>query len=804
MTDALLSQRPTAVLAATDDALPEVDPALAARCRELAARGIVLLRNDGTLPLRPGAEVALFGRTQKDWIAVGYGSGGDVNPPYVTNLLDSLREGGAVAVDEELAALYESWTACHPADPGEEWGRWPRHFPEMPLEESAIRAAAERCGTAVVIIGRAAGEDRDNVLEEGGYHLTGEERSLLARVGAAFEHMVVLVDSGNVIDLSWIGEIEPAAVLLAWSGGMEGARAAADVLTGASEPGGRLTDTIARRYGDHPSAGHFGDAEASEYVEDVFVGYRHFETFAPQDVLFPFGFGLGYTQVELREVTVTVSGEQARVQVTAVNTGERSGSEVVQVYLGAPDGTLGGPARALAAFARTPQLAPGESVRLDLAVDLAEHARYDDSGASGHRSAWVLEAGEHRLFVGPDVRRAAHVGSVHVPSLRVVRQLEEVAAVRPEHAFERRVLRRDGEGRAVSGRETVPTATVDLPRRILDRLPETIPPAEDPAARFEDVAAGRLDLDRFVAALSPEELASLAYGDIVMDSPLGVPGNAGTLGGVTETLRARGIPVVTTTDGPSGLRLAATAALLPCGTALASSWDPAAVQELAALHGAEMVAKGSDMLLSPGMNIHRDPLCGRNFEYFSEDPLLTGRMAVAVVAGVQSQGVSACPKHFAANNQETARTVNDSRVSERALREIYLRAFETVVREARPHNLMTSYNRINGVWGHYHYDLVTTVLRGEWGYEGNVVTDWWMRMEPDPHFPALRDSAYRVRAQVDVLMPGSEVHFGTTRDDAIMDSLAKDGGITLGEMQRTARNVLRMLLGREPAVDRRE
>ena len=202
MTDALLSQRPTAVRAATDDALPEVDPALAARCRELAARGIVLLRNDGALPLRPGAEVALFGRTQKDWIAVGYGSGGDVNPPYVTNLLDSLREGGSVTVDEELAALYESWTARHPADPGEEWGRWPRHFPEMPLEESAIRAAAERCGTAVVVIGRAAGEDRDNVLEEGGYHLTGEERSLLARVGAAFAHMVVLVDTSNVIDLS--------------------------------------------------------------------------------------------------------------------------------------------------------------------------------------------------------------------------------------------------------------------------------------------------------------------------------------------------------------------------------------------------------------------------------------------------------------------------------------------------------------------------------------------------------------------------------------------------------------------------
>ncbi|MFE7606467.1 glycoside hydrolase family 3 N-terminal domain-containing protein [Brachybacterium paraconglomeratum] len=806
MTDALLSQR-TSALHSSDGSVPPAtqptamsssrskdDAALVGRCRELAARGIVMLRNDGVLPLREGSSIALVGRTQKDWIAVGYGSGGDVNPPYVTNLLDSLREGRALAVDEELAALYEDWTARHPADPGEEWGRWPRHFPEMPLEESVLRAAAERCGTAVVVIGRAAGEDRDNVLEEGGYHLTADERSLLTRVRAAFDQMVVLIDTGNVIDLSWIEEIAPSAVLLAWSGGMEGARAAADVLTGAVEPGGRLTDTIARRYEDHPTAGHFGDPERTEYVEDVFVGYRYFETFAQDDVLFPFGYGLGYARIELRDVAVAVSGEQASVEVTAVNVGDRSGSEVVQAYVGPPDGALARPARSLAAFARTPELVPGASARLTLAVDLDEHASYDDSGASGHRSAWVLEPGEYRLFIGPDVRRAALAGALQVPELRVVRQLEEISAVRPEHVFERMVLRRDREGRARIGWERVPTATVDLRERILGRLPAEIPQAEDPSARFEDVVEGRIDLEQFLAALAPEELASLAYGDIVMDSPLGVPGNAGALGGVTERLRERGIPVVTTTDGPSGLRLAATAALLPCGTALASSWDPAAVQELAALHGAEMVAKGSDMLLSPGMNIHRDPLCGRNFEYFSEDPLITGRMAVAVVAGVQSQGVSACPKHFAANNQETARTVNDSRVSERALREIYLRGFEILVREGRPRNLMTSYNRINGVWGHYHYDLVTTVLRGEWGYEGNVVTDWWMRMEPDPLFPALRDSAYRVRAGVDVLMPGAEVHFGTTRDDAIMDSFAQEGGITLGEMQRTARNVLRYLL----------
>ncbi|WP_422116243.1 glycoside hydrolase family 3 protein [Brachybacterium sp. UNK5269] len=790
MTDALLSQSTTT---AAPDEDHRVDPDLVAKARSLAAQGTVLLHNDGILPLAAGSRVAVFGRTQKDWIAVGYGSGGDVNPPYVTNLLDSLREAGAVRVDEELAVRYESYCAQHPADPGQDWGRWPRSFPEPVLEDGEIAAAAQRSDTAVVVLGRAAGEDRDNVLEPGAYYLTDAERALLDRVTAAFAHTVVVVDTGNVIDLSWVEDYPLAAVLLAWSGGMEGARAVADVLTGAVEPGGRLTDTIARRYEDYPSAGHFGDPEVTEYVEDVFVGYRYFETFAPQAVLFPFGFGLGYTSFEVVAGPAQEVEDTVKVQVTVTNTGQRSGTEVVQVYVQAPDGTLSKPARALAAFARTPVLAPGESTDIPFAVALADLAGYDDSGASGHRSAWVLEPGEYRVLVGPDVRRAAPAGGVRVPQLRVVRQLEEAAAVRPEHAFDRMVLRRAEDGSAQVAWEPVPTAQVDLRQRILNRLPAALERVEDPSASFESVLEGTMTLEDFVAALSPEELTSLAYGDLVMDSPLGAAGNAGVLGGVTEALRARGIPPATTTDGPSGLRLAAYAALLPCGTALASSWDPAAVRELAELHGREMVERGSDVILAPGMNIHRDPLCGRNFEYFAEDPLLTGVMATAIVTGVQSQGVSACPKHFAANNQETQRTVNDSRISERALREIYLRGFEIMVREGRPQNLMTSYNRINGVWGHYHYDLVTTVLRGEWGYDGNVMTDWWMRNEPDPHFPALRDSAYRVRAQVDVLMPGAQEHFGTTREDAIMDSYRRPDGITLGEMQRTALNVLRYL-----------
>lgn len=801
----LLSQTSTRAL----DGDRWVDPDLVRHARHLAARGSVLLRNEGALPLAEGERVALFGRMQKDWLAVGYGSGGDVNPPYCTTLVDSLREGGRVEIDEGLAELYETWCAQNPAEPGDIWGQWPMSYPEMEIEDEVVRRAAERSRIAVIVLGRAAGEDRENVLEEGSFYLTSSERRLLAQVTDAFERTVVIVDTGGLIDFSWLLDYKVDALLLAWFGGMEGGRAIADVLTGVVEPGGRLTDTIAVSYEANPSARNSGDPEGNDYVEDIYVGYRWFETLAPQDVLFPFGFGLGYTTFEQVASVEGDSGE-VRVKARVRNTGARRGSDVVQVYLEAPSGALSTPSRQLVGFARTDELEPGAVQELEIPIPQRSLASYDDSGATGHRSAWVLQAGEHRFHVGADVRSAQLAGAVHVPDLVVLEQLE--AAAGPRSPFERMVIRSDA-AEAVDGEtpvlsyEPVPLAPHELRARIVERLPEPVHGTREPESAgsagaggaasvpsFTDVVAGRSGLEDFVASLAPRELAALTYGDIIMDSPLGPAGNAGALGGVTEELRDRGIPAAITTDGPSGLRLAAYASLLPCGTSLASTWDPEGVESMAALHAQEMIRKGSDILLSPGMNIHRDPLCGRNFEYFSEDPLLTGSMAVAVVRGVQSQGVSACPKHFAANNQETNRTYADSRVSERALREIYLRGFEQVVREAAPRTIMTSYNRINGVWGHYHYDLVTTILRGQWGYEGLVVTDWWMQMAPDPDFPALRDSAYRVRAGVDVLMPGGREHWGTDREDSVVESWGEPGGITLAEMQACARRVLEFLL----------
>ncbi len=790
------------------DTDPTLDPALAALARRAAGEGVVLLRNEAqTLPLAD-RRVAVFGRVQLDWFAVGYGSGGDVKVPYVWNLTAGLRDAG-VAINEELAAVYQEWSSAHRPVHSGTWGTWPHHFPEMALTDAQVTAAAENADTALVVIGRAAGEARESLLEPGSYLLTDDERRLLDQVTASFTRTVVVLDAGNVMDLSWLHGYGDriTAVLYAWQGGMEGARAVAGVLAGETAPSGKLTSTIALSYADYPSAGNFGDPDLSVYAEDVFVGYRYFETFAPEKVQFGFGFGLGYTDFAVEVVGARIEGDDAFVTVDVRNTGVvHSGKEVVQLYLGAPDGALSQPSRRLAAYAKTPELAPGDTARLDLRASLTDFASYDDGGVTGHRSAYVLEPGRYPLFVGTEVRTAAEIAAFEVPALRVVRQLSEAAAVRPDAVFDRMTLARDTEGRAVVAWEPVPTATVSRAERIQASLPAEITPSGDLGISLDDVAAGRADLDAFVAQLSDTELADIARGDITMHSPLGVPGNAGVLGGVSASLRDKGVRPITTTDGPSGIRVSAYASLLPSGTALASTWNPQLVEELAALHGQEMVRKGSDVLLSPGMNIHRDPLCGRNFEYFSEDPLVTGLTGAAVVRGVQSIGASACPKHFAANNQETNRTRHDSRVSERALREIYLRGFEICLRDAKPRTLMTSYNKINGVWAHYHDDLVTTILRGEWGYEGCVITDWWMEDAVDPDFPALENNAYRVRAQVDVLMPGgvkTETGPQDFADDTIAQALAARDGLTRGELQRGARNVLRLVLALAPVVDAR-
>ena len=745
-------------------------------CRAAAADGIVLLKNDGVLPLPKDRCTAWFGRVQNDYFYVGYGSGGDVNANYLVSPMDALRARDGILFDRELADTYKAWCEGHQEAPSL-WAQWPSFHPEMPLSDEQISAAAKKSGTAVVLLGRAMGEAMDNKPQAGGYYLTEEEKDLLSRVTEAFSKTVVVIDAGNIIDLSWTEAYPINALVYAFQGGMESGNALVDILYGDREPSGHLTDTIVRHYEDAPTYGHFGGQDYNEYREDIYVGYRYYETLAQDKVLYPFGFGLSYTRfrVETKEAEWNL-GWQLRVEVT--NIGDRPGREVVQAYVRAPQGKLGKPERVLADFEKTKLLLPGESESLYLYVRLPEIASFDDSGVTGRPYAYVLEPGVYEAYVGTDVRSAEPVAKAFLKNLLIVEQLESRCS--PAADFPR--LHPQWEnGKLTAAFEPVPQKENRRKERILADMPKAIPCTGDRGISFRDVCDGRAGLQDFIAQLTLEELNSLTKGEGLMDSPFGTAGNAGMLGGTAASLREKGVPTVTTTDGPSGIRVRYYTALLPCGTALASSWDMDQVEALGHLFGEEMVRKGSDILLGPGMNIHRDPLCGRNFEYYSEDPLLTGRMAAAMVRGIQSvPGRSACIKHFACNNQEENRNRNDSRVSQRALREIYLKGFEICIQDAGPLALMSSYNQINGVWGHYQYDLVTGILRKEWDYDGLVMTDWWMQPCIDPDFPDLTNDAYRVRAQVDVLMPGSVAFEDPAMDPSLLDSLARKDGIKIG------------------------
>lgn len=759
-------------------------PEIAAQARAMAADGIVLLKNeDKTLPITGQTRVAVFGRSAVNYFTVGYGSGGDVVSPYRRNLMEGLLEHG-VKVDGILASQYETWCSRPRNVPDEGyWAHWPMSNPEMPLKAEDVAAAALRCDMALVVIGRAAGESRENVLKPGSYYLTDREKAMLDVVATYFHRVCLVMDCGNVIDMSWTRDYENklTAIVYAWQGGMESGTALADVLTGAVNPSGKLTDTIAVKYEDYPSSQSFGAMAFNAYTEDIYVGYRYFETFAPDRVLYPFGFGLSYTRFRLSS-QAAVSGNQVTVNTTVENVGDEAGREVVQVYVDLPCGTLGNPKRVLAGFKKTGLLQPGQQQVVDVSFDLASLASFDDTGCTGHKDAFVLEAGNYCVQAGTSIRDVKAVVCIVKQGLEVVRQLHECNAVRPEHGFCRMV----NKGGALD-MEMVPTANRNLKQDILAHLPQELTPGQTEFT-FEDVKARRCTPEEFVAQLSDQELDDITHGFGLMNDPSGPAGNAGSLGGVTEALKKRGIPTVITTDGPSGIRIRRTCSLLPCGTCLASTFDPEGVEALYRLLGREMVLQGTQVLLGPGMNIHRNPLCGRNFEYYSEDPLLTGKIAVAMVRGIQSQGVSACPKHFACNNQETNRNKCDSRLSQRAQREIYLKGFEIAVKESDPWCLMTSYNLVNGVWSHYHYELVTDILHDEWGYRGLTITDWWMQPGAAPEFPAITNDACRIRAQVDVLMPGE------IQERTLVASLADPNGVTRAEAQRCAVNVIKFIL----------
>lgn len=755
-------------------------------CRKVTAEGCVLLKNDGTLPLG-NQQFALFGRCQINTFYVGYGSDGDVKPPYKVSILEGLRAGGA-NLDIQVVETYEHWTKNHIPDEGY-WGHWPMCYKEMPVKDEFIASAAKRNTTAVVVIGRAAGEDRENKIEKGSWFLTDTEDNLLALTRKYFKKVCVMINSGSIMDVTRIEKHKPDALMFVWQGGQETGNAVADVLLGKVSPSGKLTDTIAA-IEDYPSYKYFGNKKYNNYAEDIYVGYRYFNTFARDKIIYPFGFGLSYTKFEITDCKVKQNAETtATVTFTVKNAGDFTGKQVVQVYLSVPQGKLGKPSRELAAYVKTKELAPNESQTLSVTVELKDFASFDDMGVTGYKNSFVLESGEYKIFIGENVSCVKEIYTLNLDGMVLIKACEEACA--PRYSFKRMV-----NAKGVHY-ENTPVATVNLRERVLNRLPKTFERKNGTDYSFQDVIDGKITPDEFVAEFTPEELDAFTRGSLyMMDSPYGPKGNAGTFGANCQPLFDKGIPAISTNDGPSGARLQAHSTLLTNGVALASSFNDELVENLTYEFGKEVIARKSHVLLAPGINIHRNPLCGRNFEYFSEDPYLTGKMAVAYIKGVQSAGASATPKHFACNNQESKRGINDSRVSQRALREIYLKGFEICIKEANPDCLMTSYNKLNGVYNYFNYELVTTILRDDWGYKGCVMTDWWMKNGKSKHFKTLKTQAYRVRAQVDVFMPGAPnygIHKGKS-DGTLLKSLNGDDGITLAELQRSAKNVLKLCI----------
>lgn len=756
---------------------------------KMVSEGIVMLKNENNaLPLDTNKEVAVFGRIQFHYYKSGTGSGGMVNVTKVVNILDGLIDNG-VKVNEKLLDTYRKWDKENPFDLGEGWGGEPWSQKEMPLDEGLVKETAKSCETAIVIIGRTAGEEQDNRLEAGSYLLSDDEIAMLTVVRENFKKVVLLLNVGNIIDMTDINRIAPDAVLYVWQGGMTGGKGTADVLTGKVSPSGKLPDTIAYKASDYPSDANFGREKNRDiYAEDIYVGYRYFETFAKEKVLYPFGFGLSYTEFEIKTVKAEITEGAVKLSVLVKNIGSYKGKEVIEVYCEAPQGKLGKAARVLCGFEKTRELAPQEEQVVEIAVDISKLASYDDSGVTGNKSCYVLEAGEYKFYVGSDVRSAEYACSFEQGEDLVTERL--IQSLAPVESFER--IKPVCEGGAFSiGREAVPVSEVDESARRLEKLPKEIAYTGDKGIKLWDVKNGKNTMDEFIAQLSDYDLSCIIRGE-GMGSPRVTAGTASAFGGVSENLNGFGIPAGCCSDGPSGMRLdcGTKAFSLPNGTMIASSFNKELTSELFTFMGLEMAANKVDCLLGPGMNIHRHPLNGRNFEYFSEDPFLTGKMAAAELKGMAGAGVTGTIKHFCANNRETNRHFIDSVVSERAIREIYLKGFEIAVKEGGASSVMTTYGRVNGLWTAGNFDLNTVILREEWGFKGFTMTDWWANINVRGKEPDKTDFAAMARAQNDVYMVCPD---GEKNDDNTLAAL-ENGGIERCELQRNAANICGFLL----------
>ncbi len=733
----------------------------------VADEGMVLLENNGILPLKKGTTVALFGVGSVDYVKGGGGSG-MVYSEYVRDIYEGFCEKqDKIKIYEPLTKFYLD--CCLPqvqaysADKASAHAR-DKLFEEIALPQELIDDAKKNSDVAIITIHRFSGEFFDRHSEKGDFYLTDVEQDMVNRVTDAFEHSVVVLDVGGMVDTEWFkNNPKIDAALLAWQAGMEGGLAIADIICGDVNPSGKLTDTFAKTFEDYPSADTFNESDDYVcYYEDIYVGYRYFETIpgAKEKVNYPFGYGLSYTSFDISTPIAKQIDDKIEVNLTVKNTGDFSGKEVVQIYYSAPQGILGKSAIELAAFKKTKLLAPNETEEINLSFDVKDMASYDDLGKL-QMSAYVLEKGEYKFYAGNSCRNLKEAEYKYVIEKEFVVTEQLVQRCAP-NKLEKRMLC-DGSFEELP---SFPIIDHEVPEPI---NPCTAPQTEEPVT-LTQVLNGDYSLDEFVAQATIDELIKIVGGS----RNAGLANTAGMGGGFWRL----GVPPLMTADGPAGLRITPKSGIAttawPCATLIACTWDPNLIFEVGAAGARECKENAFPIWLTPALNIHRNPLCGRNFEYFSEDPLLSGKFAAAKVNGIQGEGVAGTPKHFACNNKETNRKFSDSRLSERALREIYLKGFEICVKESDPWLIMASYNLINDRRCMQSYEQIAGILRGEWGFGGAVTTDW--------HTPG--DTVYNALNGCDISMPEGY-------PDQLNQGLL-DGRLKRGHLETCAKRILQL------------
>ena len=699
--------------------------------RKAISEGIILLKNDNnSLPLKPKEKISIFGRTAINYYFGGWGTGGMAIGSYNISLIDALKYEDLV-INNDLINLYKNWIKKNKFDVSKKWGNQKKSQKEMPITDDILKFNFKH-ETALIFIGRNAGEAIDLKPIKGEYYLTEIEEDMIKKVTKSFEKTIVILNVGNVIDMSWVKKYNPNGVIYVWIGGNEAGIGISDVLMGRESPSGKLPDCIAKNYNDYPSSHNFGlKNDNLFYIEDIYVGYKYFETFFPEKIEFPFGFGLSYSKFKIEGKLLKNNKYDLDIEIKVKNIGNYLGKEVVQIYIEKPQGTLGNPLKELIYFNKTKKLNINETEIFNIKINKKTFAVFDDKGI--HKNSLLLEEGIYKLYLGGDVHNSKYFGEFKQNLIifetydEVLYPMKKFKRIKPFFnntlnkfiiTYENVTLQRKNVYYNLNKYRKNNKKNNNKKNKILNNINNK----DSNIYTLEDIFNHKISIDQFIKNLSIIDLISLSNGIGNKTHIL----TGGNFGGLTNNLKKYKIPNILTSDAVTGINMNHKYKTfnLPSSILIASTFNLDLIYKLYSIFALFMRKNSIDIILGPGTNIHRNPLGGRNFEYYSEDSYLSGKITATVIKALQKYGVTGTMKHCCCNNQEEKRTSHNIIISARALREIYLKPFEIGVKEGKAMAIMSSYNKINELHSSSNYDLLTTVIRNEWGFNGIILSDW--------------------------------------------------------------------------------